>query len=265
MEKILESKFIELAQDKLLPALIVLVGGFIVLKIIMALLKKGLSKTTKIDAMLNKFIINAVRIALWVILCVQVMHQLGIDSTSVITIFAAAGAAVALALQGSLSNLASGIIIIFTQPFTHGDYIQGGGLEGKVESIDLLYTTIHTADNKVVSIPNSSLTSGNIVNFYKGGERRIDVTIGVAYDSDLEKAKSLLIGIAKSTGYYLEEKDIKCDIAEYGDSSITLRLRGWVKSQNYWAALDAVNNAIKPEFDANEIEIPFPQMDVHKK
>ena len=245
-----------------IPALLILIIGIIVIKVVMKGISKGLERTKSIDASLYTFVMNASRIVLWVVLIMIVANKFGIDTTSIITIFAAAGAAVALALQGSLSNLASGILIIFTKPFKHGDYIAGGGSEGTVESIDLLYTTIITADNKMVNIPNSALTNSTIVNWTKSGSRRIDIKIGVAYDSDLEKAKNVLIEIAKNCGYYLPNRELVCHIVEYADCAIILQLRGWVEPAGYWPAYFAVHDNIKSAFDAAGIEIPFPQLDV---
>ena len=251
--------------ETLAPALIILIIGFIVIKIIMATLKTTMQKSKHVDNMMLKFVNNAVRIVLIIVLLMIVANKLGIDTTSIITMFAAAGAAIALALQGSLSNLASGILIILTKPFSQGDYISGAGVEGTIDSIDLMSTSIITADNKIVNVPNSSLTSNSITNFTKGGTRRLDITIGISYNSDLEKAKEVLKNIAKNSGYFLEDKELSCNVTEYADSSIVLLLRGWVGAPAYWPALFAVNNAIKPAFDKAGIEIPYPQMDVHNK
>lgn len=251
--------------NTLIPALIILVVGFIVIKIVMKALKTTMEKSKHVDGMMMKFVSNATRIVLTIVLLMIVANKLGINTTSIITMFAAAGAAIALALQGSLSNLASGILIILTKPFSQGDYISGAGAEGTIDSIDLMSTSIITADNKIVNIPNSALTSNSITNFTKGGTRRLDITIGVSYGSDLEKAKEILKKIAKDSGYFLEDKELSCNVSEYADHAIILLLRGWVGAPAYWPATFAVNNAIKPAFDEAGIEIPYPQMDVHNK
>ena len=254
-----------LLQSNIIIAVVILIVGFILIKLITKSLKAALKKTKAIDGMLNKFIVNAVRIALWASLIMAVITKLGIDASSILAVFAAAGAAIALALQGSLSNLASGILIIFNKPFIRGDFISGGGSEGVVDSIDLLYTTIVTNDNKIVSIPNSALTSSSITNWTKSGSRRLDITIGVSYDSNIELAKDILKDIARNSGYYLLDKELSCNVIEYADSSVILQLRGWVGTPAFWPATYAVNNAIKPAFDRAGIEIPYPQIDVHKK
>ena len=156
-------------KDNLLPAVIVLVGGFIVMKIILKVEDKLLQKSRFIDPMLYKFVKSATKVCCWAVIIVETLRQLGINATSIITVFAAAGAAIALALQGSLSNLAGGILIMFTRPFTKGDYILCNGVEGTVDSIDLLYTTILTVDGKIISVPNSNLTSNTITNFTRLG------------------------------------------------------------------------------------------------
>lgn len=251
--------------EKIIPAVAILVGGFIVIKIIMAALKRGMQKSKHVDNMMLKFVTNAVRIVLTVVLLMITANKLGIDTTSIITMFAAAGAAIALALQGSLSNLASGILIILTKPFSHGDYISGAGAEGTIDSIDLMSTSIITADNKIVNVPNSALTSNSITNFTKSGTRRIDIKIGVSYNSDVEKAKEILKKLAKDSGYFMEDQELSCNILEYADSAIILVLRGWVGAPAYWPATFAINNSIKKAFDEAGIEIPYPQMDIHNK
>lgn len=258
-------KLLNLLLDNIVPALIILIVGVIVLKIVMAILKRAMDKSKSIDAMLYKFISSVVKIVIWVCIIMAIASKLGIDTKSILALFAAAGAAVALALQGSLSNLASGVLIIFTKPFAHGDFISGGGSEGTVDSIDLLYTTIITNDNKIVNIPNSQLTSSTITNWTKSGTRRLDITIGVSYDSNIELAKDILKDIARNSGYYMLDSEISCNIVEYADSAIILQLRGWVGTAAFWPATYAVNNAIKPAFDRAGIEIPYPQVDVHNR
>lgn len=252
-------------KEKLLPAAIIFVVGVIILNLVMAALKRILSGNKYIDGMLNKFILSAIRVGLWALLLLEVIKKLGVDATSLITVFAAAGAAIALGLQGSLSNLASGILVIFNKPFRRGDYISAAGIEGTVDAIDLLSSTIITADNKIVTMPNSILTSGAITNFTKAGTRRLDIVIGVSYSADIERAKDILIELAKKSGYYLEDNELSCGIAEYANSAVMLRLRGWVDSPAYIAAMAAVNNGIKPAFDDAGIEIPYTQIDIHTR
>ena len=247
------------------PPILILVVGAILIQGLQKVLKKVLEKTG-IDPMLHKFIINAVKIAVWAVLIMTVLKMVGVDTTSVITVFAACGAALALALQGSLSNLASGILLMFSTPFKKGDYIVCAGMEGSVDSINLLHTTLLTIDNRCVTIPNSTFTSNPITNATKMENRRVDVTFGIAYESDIEKAKQAIIDLADSEGLILDKPAAPvCNVISYDDSAITLVYRGWVKTENYWTEYFLLMNGIKGALDAAGIEIPFPQVDVHQK
>ena len=252
-------------KDNLLPAVIVLVGGFIVMKIILKVEDKLLQKSRFIDPMLYKFVKSATKVCCWAVIIVETLRQLGINATSIITVFAAAGAAVALALQGSLSNLAGGILIMFTRPFTKGDYILCNGVEGTVDSIDLLYTTIITADGKIVSVPNSNLTSNTITNFTKLGVRRVEIKIGISYESDIDSAKYSIINKAKQDKRFVDDRPITCDVLEYADSAVILIFRGWVSAADYWNVFFEMNNDLKNVLKEAGAEIPFPQIDVHSK
>lgn len=252
-------------KDNLLPAAIVLVGGFIVMQIILKVEDKLLQKSRFIDPMLYKFVKSATKVCCWSVIIVETLKQLGINATSIITVFAAAGAAVALALQGSLSNLAGGILIMFTRPFTKGDYILCNGVEGTVDCIDLLYTTILTVDGKIISVPNASLTSNTITNFTKLGVRRVEIKVGISYDSDIDSAKYSLINRAKQDKRFVEDRPITCDVLEYADSAVILVFRGWVNASDYWDAFFNMNNDIKNVLKEAGAEIPYPQIDVHSK
>lgn len=256
---------LDVLKEQLLPAAIVFIAGLIIINILMLFIRKILHRSKYIDGMLNKFILSALRVGLWAFLILEVLKKLGVDAGSLITVFAAAGAAIALGLQGSLSNMASGILLIFNKPFGRGDYISAAGVEGIVDSIDLLSSTLITADNKTVTVPNSALMAGAITNFTKAGTRRLDINIGISYESDIEKAKSILLSLADKSGCYIADQEISCSIVEYASSSINLRLRGWVKSEDYWTAMGFVNNGIKPAFDEGGIIIPYPQLDIHRK
>ena len=252
-------------KDSLLPAVIVLVGGFIVMKIILKVEDKLLNKSRHIDPMLFKFIKSATKVCCWCIIIVETLRQLGINATSIITVFAAAGAAVALALQGSLSNLAGGILMMFTRPFKKGDYILCNSVEGTVDSIDLLYTTIITADGKIISVPNSNLTNNTITNFTRLGVRRVELKIGISYDSDIDSAKYSIINKAKQDKRFVDDRPITCDVLEYADSAVILVFRGWVKAADYWNVFFEMNNDLKSVLAEAGAHIPYPQMDIHQK
>ena len=259
-------KILGFLEHNLLPAVLILVVGLIVRSVLLKLIKKLLERENrKIDRSVDKVILSVVSLALWLIIIFTICPYFGINTASLITVFAAAGAAIALALQGSLSNIAAGILIMVNKPFAYGDFIESAGTAGTVESIGLFATTIVTPDNKTVSIPNSAVTSGTISNVTRKGTRRVDVSVGVAYGSDLEKAKAAIIEAAKKTGFFLETPAPCCDVNEHASSAIVLFFRGWCKSSQYWDAYFGINNAIKAALDEAGIEIPFPQVDVHQK
>ena len=265
MSEAMQQQIVTFLTSKLLPAVIILVAGWIIIKLIIGIEKKVLEKSKHIDAALFKFITNATKIVLWIIVILELLKKLGVDSTSLITVFAASGAAIALSLQGSLSNLAGGILIMITRPFIRGDYVACAGIEGVIDSTDLLYTTLITADGKTVSLPNSSLTTNTIVNYSRLGKRRVETKVSVAYGSDLELAKKKLVEYAKKSGFFLDDEAYTCDVSGYGDSGIEIMFRGWCKQENYWGAYFAMNNATKAIFADAGVEIPFPQIDVHTK
>ncbi|MCQ2565480.1 MAG: mechanosensitive ion channel family protein [Clostridia bacterium] len=246
------------------PALGVLIVGAILIKGLQKVIKKILEKTG-VDPMLHKFIINAAKIAGWSVLIVSVLKMIGVDTTSVITVFAACGAAVALALQGCLSNLASGILIMITTPFKKGDYITCAGNAGSVDSINLLHTSIITVDNQHISIPNAVLTGNAITNATKLQTRRVDIRIGIAYESDIELAKKAILDMADKTGSFLEKPAALVNVVEYADSAIILEFRGWCSTSDYWSNYFTMQNGMKAALDAAGIEIPFTQIDIHTK
>lgn len=241
----------------------ILVIGAILIKLVVKGLKKVLDKSNKLDPIVHRFILNIVRVLAWVGLILSVLQEIGINVTSFLAIFAAAGAAVALALKDSLGNFAGGILMLVTRPFTKGDYISCSGYEGSVEGIDLLYTTIITADNKTVVIPNGVLSNNSIVNFTKAGTRRIDMEVGISYEADFQKAKDALFKLADSNPMVLNDHDKTCAVTEYADSAVILTFRVWVNSADYWTVKFDLQNRMKDALQEAGIEIPFPQMDVH--
>ena len=255
----------ELLKNSLFPfakAIVILIIGFILIKVITKGLAKILQKS-KIESMLHSFVTHTVQIGLWIIVILSVLGTLGINTTSVVTVLAACGAAVALALQGSLSNLAGGILVLVTRPFSDGDYIAVAGNEGTVQAMDLLYTTILTVDGKTIMIPNSSITNGTVTNFTKSGMRRVDIQIGISYNSDIEIALNTLISMAKEEPTVLQDPQPVCFVIDYADSAVILELRSYCKSADYWGTRFAMTEKMKSVLTQAGIEIPFPQMDVH--
>ena len=180
-----------------------------------------------------------------------------------IALLGAAGLAVGLALQGSLSNFASGVLIIVLRPFKSGEYIEAAGTAGSVDSVQIFATTLTTPDNKIVVVPNSAILGGNIVNYSRMPERRIDLTVGVSYAADLAKTKAVLEKVLQANSGVLEEPAPQVAVAELADSSVNLVVRPWVKSEDYWTVRFELMEALKNGLDEAGIEIPFPQMDVH--
>ncbi|TPE50888.1 mechanosensitive ion channel [Maribrevibacterium harenarium] len=191
------------------------------------------------------------------------LGQIGVQTTSFIAILGAAGLAVGLALQGSLSNFASGVLIILLRPFRAGDFVDAGGQMGTVDRIELFHTYLKTPDNRVIIMPNSTIMDGSIVNFSREATRRLDLVIGISYDSDIRQARNLIQGILDADERVLKDPATVIWVSELADSSVNFSVRAWVASGDYWALRSDLLEKIKYCFDENGVGIPFPQMDVH--
>lgn len=247
---------------KIVKAIVFIVIGKIVLSAAQKWLGKALDKA-KLDPMLHKFVLNILKVVVWVEIILAVMDVFGFDASSLLTIFAAAGAAVALALQGSLSNFAGGILITVTRPFSKGDYIVCAGNEGAVDHIDLLSTTLITPDNRVVIVPNGTLINNSITNATKKDTRRVDMEIGIAYDTDVEYAKKVLIDFISSDARVLKDPAVFVEVMNYGDSAVELVIRAWCSTADYWGVKFDIQTAMKGVLTQAGIQIPYPQVDVH--
>ena len=250
---------------KLLAALIVLFVGFRLTASICRKVKKS-KYVSKLDHSVSGFLLSVIGFTLKLAVLLTVCAIMGIPMTSISAMVAAAGLAVGLALQGSLSNFAGGVLILIFRPFSVDDFISADGVSGTVIDITILYTIIRTADGLRIVVPNGNLSNAVVTNYSVEPLRRVDIKIGVAYDSDLEKVEKVLLSLTE--GNELIMGDDKAPVVvpgEYADSSINLTLRVWIKRQDYWTVFNGLTKAIKPAFDANGIEIPFPQMDVHVK
>ena len=203
-----------------------------------------------------KFSLNALLIFI-------IAGQLGIDSASIVAILGSAGLAIGLALQESLKNFAGGILILVMKPFKVGDYIVMPNAEGTVSVIGLVYTILVTIDNKTISIPNGTLSNSIVTNVTAMEKRRLDLTVGIGYQSDLRKAKEIMDRIYRQHPSVLKEEPIVTYVDSLGDDSVVLGARGWTKSEDYWAARWDITEKIKLAFDEEGIEIPYRQMDVH--
>lgn len=191
------------------------------------------------------------------------LGQVGVETTSFIAILGAAGLAIGLALQGSLSNFASGVLIILLRPFRAGDFVDAAGQSGTVDRIELFHTQLKTPDNRIIIIPNSAVMSGSIVNFSRESTRRLDLVIGISYESDIRKARDLLKDILANDERVLKDPAAVIWVSELADSSVNFAVRPWVKSGDYWGLRSDLLEKIKYTFDENGIGIPYPQMDVH--
>ena len=246
----------------IISALIILFIGNLIVKAVANSVAKVLQKK-KMDRAVVEFIHGLVRYLLFVIVLIAALGRLGVQTASVVAVIGAAGLAVGLALQGSLSNFAAGVLIVAFRPFKSGDYVEIGGVAGSVDSIQIFQTVLTTPDNKMVVVPNGSVIGSPITNYSRHATRRIDLMIGVSYGADLQKTKELLTKICESDERVLKEPGVQVGVHTLADSSVNFVVRPWVKTEEYWGAYFDLMQAIKEGLDKEGIEIPFPQMDVH--
>lgn len=216
-----------------------------------------------VDALLATFLGNIVHMLLVMFVVIAALGQLGIETTSLIAVLGAAGLAIGLALQGSLSNFASGAMIVALRPFKVGDFIEAAGIAGVVEGIQIFSTQLRTGDNKAVIVPNAAITGGAITNYSTKDTRRIDMLFGIGYDDDLKKAKQILLALAAQDARILADPEPIVAVSELADSSVNFVVRPWVKTEDYWSVCFDFTEAVKLAFDAEGITIPYPQQDLH--
>ena len=215
------------------------------------------------DPIIIGFVASIAYIALLAFVVIAALGQLGIQTTSFIAILGAAGLAVGLALQGSLANFAAGFLMIIFRPFKVGDFIEGAGVAGVVEAIQIFTTTLKTGDNKTIIIPNAKLAGDNITNYSAKETRRVDMTVGVAYDADLSKVKNVLTDIISNESRIHADPAPQVAVAELADSSVNFVVRVWTDTADYWGVKFDITETIKNRFDEEGIGIPFPQRDIH--
>jgi len=216
-----------------------------------------------LDPIIIGFTSSIAYITMMAFVIVAALGQLGIQTTSFIAILGAAGLAIGLALQGSLVNFAAGFLMIIFRPFKVGDYIEGGGVSGTVQAIHIFTTTLTTPDNKTIIVPNANIGNDNITNYSTQTTRRVDLTVGVAYDADLKEVRSILEDIVSKDGRILKDPAHQIAVSELADNSVNFVFRLWVNSADYWDVFFDTNEMVKNRFDAAGIGIPFPQRDVH--
>ncbi|MGI9878313.1 small-conductance mechanosensitive channel MscS [Vibrio chagasii] len=246
----------------IISALVILFIGNLIVKAVANSVAKVLQKK-KMDRSVVEFIHGLVRYLLFVIVLIAALGRLGVQTASVVAVIGAAGLAVGLALQGSLSNFAAGVLIVAFRPFKSGDYVEIGGVAGSVDSIQIFQTVLTTPDNKMVVVPNGSVIGSPITNYSRHATRRIDLMIGVSYGADLQKTKELLTKICESDERVLKEPGVQVGVHTLADSSVNFVVRPWVSTAEYWNVYFDLMQAIKEGLDKEGIEIPFPQMDVH--
>ena len=240
----------------------ILYGGILISKRIKQYIVILMEKR-EIDAMLASFTSNIAYVALVAFVVIAALSQLGIQTTSFVAIIGAAGLAIALSLQNSLSNFASGVMIVAFRPFKVGDFIEAGGVAGIVEGIQIFSTQMRTGDNKAIIVPNSSIIGGNIVNYSAKDTRRVDMVFGIGYDDDIKKAKDILNKLIDEDERILKDPEPVVAVSELADSSVNFVVRPWVNSGDYWPVLFDFTEAVKLTFDKEGISIPYPQRDMH--
>ena len=264
MEQIIETGrqlAVDYGLNVVLAILIYVVGKWLAKMLRKTVIK--VMQRAKTDELLVTFTANLIYAALIAFVVIAALGQLGVQTTSFIAIIGAAGLAVGLALQGSLANFASGVLMIIFHPFKVGDFIDAGGAMGIVEGIDIFTTIIRTVDNKLIYVPNGGIMGGNIVNYSAKETRRVDLVIGIGYDANIKKAKDILMDVVNADARILKDPEVTIGVAELADSSVNIALRPWVKNADYWDVFFELNETIKTRFDEASISIPYPQRDVH--
>ena len=249
---------------RLIIALVILLISFKIIKVVCRKIEKsGVKKNA--DKTVMRTLAYALGLVLRVVVLVCLVGYLGIDTSGITALIASLGVCVGLAVNGALSNLAGGVLILLTRPFRVDDFIEAQGISGTVADIHITSTKIVTVDNKVVYVPNGSLANGNIINYSEKDTRRVDLDFSVSYSADSDKAKAIITEILEKHELVLKDPAPFVRVSAHGTSATVIKSRAWVKNADYWAVYFDVTEAVKAEFDKNGIEIPFQQLDVHIK
>lgn len=247
---------------KLIVALIIFYVG----RIVARMLQKGLRRlmqAREIDKILETFVCNLAYWTVMIFVIIAAINHVGVQTTSLIAVMGAAGLAIGLALQGSLSNFAAGVLIVLFRPYRVGDWVEAAGISGSVEQVQILTTILKTGDNKQIIVPNSQIMGSIITNFSANDTRRVDMTIGVSYDDNLDKVRTTLQELIAADARILKEPEPVIAVSALADSSVNFTVRPWVKTGDYWGVMFDLTEAIKKRFDEEGISFPFPQQDVH--
>jgi small conductance mechanosensitive channel len=243
--------------------LLLLIVGKIIVGAICNVAGKALSKAERVSELLKKFALDSLRKVLWVVVLMVALPRIGIDVAPLIAGLGVAGFVIGFAFQETLGNLASGVMILLNQPFKNGDFVEAGGHSGVVRELNLMATTMTSGDNRKIIVPNKAVWGGSITNFSTLGTRRVDLTVGIGYTSDIAKAQATLYRILKSNDKIINDPAPVVEVVELADSSVNFVVRPWCATADYWDVYFDVTRKVKEEFDKEGIEIPFPQMDVH--
>lgn len=246
----------------ILYAVAILFFGRMIARVIKKMVTKAMNNA-KLDTTLVSFISNIAYALISAFVFIAALNKLGIQTASLVAIIGAAGLAIGLALQGSLSNFAAGVMIILFKQFRVGDFIEAGGVSGTVDTLDIFNTVLLTANNQRIIVPNASITSGAITNYSTFDTRRIDITVGIGYEDDINKARSIITNIMEQDSRIIGDKGYTILVKEFGDNSVNLAVRCWTANGDYWNALFDLQESIKNAFDKEGVSFPFPQRDVH--
>jgi len=247
---------------KVVAAIAIFYVGRIVAKVVTNGVRK-LMVAQEVDKILETFVSNLVYTLLMVFVIIAAINQLGVQTTSLIAIMGAAGLAIGLALQGSLANFAAGVLIVMFRPYKVGDFVEAAGIAGSVLQVQILTTVLKTGDNKQIIVPNGQIMGSIITNYSANDTRRIDLTIGIGYDDDIDKARDTIQALVDADDRILKDPACLIAVSELADSSVNFVVRPWVKSADYWAVNFDLTEAIKKRFDQEGISFPYPQQDVH--
>ncbi len=264
MQDIIETckNYVALYGLDVIAAIAILILGRIAAGVSRSITRHVMQKS-KVDETLISFCTNLVYVSVLTFMAIAALGKIGVQTASFVAIIGAAGLAVGLALQGSLSNFASGVLLIIFRPIRTGDFVKAGGESGIVEEIGIFITVLRSPDNKTMIIPNSKLTGDNITNFTTKATRRVDLVVGVSYSENLDKVKNVLEDILNADARVLKDPAYTIGVLELADSSVNFAVRPWVKTADYWDVFFSINETVKKRFDAEGICIPFPQRDVH--
>ena len=246
----------------LVTAIIIFIVGRIVARLLVGGLRKVMQRQ-EVDRTLETFVCNLASMTLLVFVIIASISALGIQTASFIAVLGAAGLAVGLALQGSLSNFAAGVLIVLFRPYKVGDWVEAAGISGSVEEVQILTTVLKTGDNKRVIVPNSQIMDAVITNYSANDTRRVDMVVGVSYSDDLDKVRATIEELIAADGRILDEPAPTIAVSQLADSSVNFVVRPWVATSDYWGVMFDLTEAIKKRFDDEGISIPFPQQDVH--